>query len=262
MRQLISRVPHLIALLILCYVVLSLIPPSVWIENLGKSAMVLVVIFVASFVYFRWFRKGMHVLGSWPTPASNTWIRRYLLLLDFAPRTARTPSEVVVSLLIPCLTGLLCSLVVGTVAIARSDSEESRNSAMGLSLMILLGSVALSPVVHGLVFRLRSRYDLRSALLSLVMYVPTFIFVLTVLLHFSLFIGENDREFLSFSWFWIAATSYCGVMMCVLMVVLHRVGIDPKPAPEIVAHPLYRKAELATFMVSLSGLVAIVVLAS
>ena len=199
MRQLISRVPHLLVLLILCYVLLSLIPPSVWIENLGRSAVVLVVIFVGIFVYFRWLRKRTHVLGRWPTPASNAWIRRYPLLLDFAPRTARTPGEVVVSLLIPCLTGLLCSLVVGTVAIARSDSDESRNSAMGLSLMILLGSVALSPVVHGLAFRLRSRYDLRSALLSLVMYVPISIFVLTVSLHFGLFLGDDDMVLLSFS---------------------------------------------------------------
>ena len=261
MRQLISRVPHLIVLLILCYVVLSLIPPSVWIENLGKSAMVLVVIFVAIFLYFRWLRKRMHVLGRWPTPASNAWIRRYLSLRDFTARTARTPREVVLSLLIPCLTGLICSLVVGMVTLARSDPEDSLYSAMTMGLPILLVSVALNLALHGLVFRLRSRYELRSALLSLVMYVPISIFVLTVSLHFGLFLGDDDMALLSFSWFWIATMSYCGVMMCVLLVVLHRVGIDPKPAPEIVAHPLYRKAELATFMVSLTGLVAIVVLA-
>ena len=48
---------------------------------------------------------------------------------------------------------------------------------------MLLGLVLVNPVLHGLVFRLRTKYDLKSALLSIVMYLPMFTFAIIALLH-------------------------------------------------------------------------------
>ena len=98
MRQLKSRWPYLVLALILSYAVLSLVPPSIWADNLAVVALVLGLTGVALFAYLRWLRGRLNFLRSWPTPAANAKIRSILSLGDFSPRTARTPRQIALSL--------------------------------------------------------------------------------------------------------------------------------------------------------------------
>ncbi len=126
MKRLLSKVPHLIVLLLLAYTVGSLVPPPTWNENRITVALTLGIILIAFILYFKWLRNRLLFLNSWPTPATNSRIRHYLripLLLDYSPRKARTLKQVVFSMLLPFLTLLL--LVVAGIMASLGASEQS-----------------------------------------------------------------------------------------------------------------------------------------
>ena len=263
MRQLKSRWPYLVLALILSYAVLSLVPPSVWADNLAAVGLVLGLTGVALFAYLRWLRGRLNFLRSWPTPAANAKIRRILSLGDFSPRTARTPRQVALSLLILPLIVLLAAVVGVALALAFSGDGLTgiRETAPGMSVMFFLGAVLLGPVFHGLTFRLRARYDLRSALLSIAIYLPIFIMMMTVLFHLGWFLVVDDQDFLTISLDGMIIPTYSGALFCLLTVLLFRVGISPAPAPALTTHLMYRVSERMTFLVALTSLAIIVVLA-
>ena len=214
MRRLLSKAPHLIVLLLLVYVVVNLAPPSIWNENRTAVASVLGVVLIAFIVYFKWLRNGLSFLNSWPTPSANSRIRRYLrvlLLLDYSPRKARTLKEVAFSMLVPFLTLLLLVVAAIIASLFFGMSEDFRDVVLQSGLFILLGLVFVNPVLHGLVFRLRIKYDLKSALVSIAMYLPILTFSIIALLHFTMFVLEGDTPFLAVSWFEVILASYFGV---------------------------------------------------
>ena len=263
MQQLKSRWPYLVLALIVSYAVLNLFPPSVWADNIAAVTLVLGIAGVSLVVYFRWLRGRLGFLRSWPTPAANARFRRILSLGDFSPKTAHTPKQIALSLLIlPLITFL--AAVVG-VALAHALSGDGlagvRERVPSMSVMFFLGAVLLGPVFHGLIFRLRARYDLRSALLSIAMYLPIFIMIMTVLFHLGWLLIVDDQDFLAISLSDMFIPTYFGAMICVLTVLLFRVGIKPEPAPLLTTHRLYRMSEAATFLVSLTFLAIVVTLA-
>ena len=262
MRRLLSKVPHLIVILLLAYAVVSLVPPSVWYDSRIAVALILGIILVGFFIYFKWLRDRLSFLSSWPTPAMNSRIRRYLLLRDYSPRTARTRKQVVVSLLIPCLTILLFVTATSAASLFLPVSDRFRDVVYRSSLPLILGFILLNPVFHGLVFRLRTRYDLTNALLSIVIYLPIFIFVIIALIHLTWFFLDGETPFLSVTWSQVLLASYFGVIVCMLTVATHRVGIDPEPAPAITAHRLYQPTEIAVSLASLAGIAAVLLLAA
>ena len=202
MRRLLSKLPHLIVLLLLAYIVVSLVPPTTWNENRIAVASIVCIILIAVLLYFKWPRDRLSFVNSWPTPAANSRIRHYLrilLLLDYSPRKARTLQQVVLSMLVPFST-LLLFVVAATIAPLFFDvSDSSRDLVLRVGLPMLLGLVLVNPVLHGLVFRLRTKYDLKSALVSIVMYLPMFIFAIITLLHFSRFVLDSEAPFLAIS---------------------------------------------------------------
>ena len=260
MRQLKSRWPYLVLALLLSYTVLSLVPPTVWTDNIAAVALLLGITAVAIFVYFRWLRSRLGFLRSWPTPVANARIRRILSLGDFSPRTARTPRQIALSMLI--LSFMIVLPFSLWLTLFGTDFDGFGETASRLSVLILLGTLLLGPVFHGLAFRLRVKYDLKSGLLAILMYLPIFILLLAVLMHSFLFLVDDDLEFLTISWSDMFIPTYMGTMLCVLMVLLFRVGISPLPAPTLTTHRLYRMSEMATFLVSLAGLAIILILAS
>ena len=263
MRQLKSRWPYLVLALILSYAVLSLVPPSIWADNVAVVTLVLGLACVSLVVYFRWLRSRLNFLRSWPTPAANAKIRRILTLGDFSPRTARTPKQIVLSLLILPLIALLAAVVGVTLALAFSGDGLTgvRKTAPGMSVMFFLGAVLLGPVLHGLTFRLRARYDLKSVLLSVGMYLPIFILMMTILFHLGWYLFVDDQSFFTISLDEMIIPTYSGALFCLLTVLLFRVGIKPAPAPELTTHLTYRMSERMTFLVSLTLLATIMILA-
>ena len=265
LRRLLSKAPHLIVLLLLAYAVVSLVPPPIWNENRITVASILGIILVAFILYFKWLRNRLPFLNSWPTPATNSRIRHYLkilLLLDYSPRKARTLKQVVFSMLVPFLTLLLFVVATIMASLFFDVSDGFRDIVLRSGLFMLLGLVFVNPVLHGLVFRLRIKYDLKNALISIVIYLPTFIIAFIALLHFARFALEGETPFLSISWFEVMLASYFGAIACILLVLTHRVGLDPAPAPVITAHRFYQPTEIAISLGSLVGIATVVLLAS
>ena len=197
-----------------------------------------------------------------PSPEVNAKVRRILTLGDFSPRTARTPRQIARSLLILPLIALL-GAVAGVAqghALSGDGLTGVRERAPGMSVFFL-GAVLLGPVLHGLTFRLRARYDLRSAFLSVGMCLPIFILMMTVLFHLGWFLVVDDQYFLTISLDEMIIPTYSGALFCLLTVLLFRVGIKPASAPELTTHLIYRMSEMATFLVSLTLLAIIVILA-
>ena len=261
MKRLLSRWPHLLVIVLLAYAVVSLVPPSVWNENRMTVALILGTIAVAFILYFKWGRNRLSFLNSWPTPVINSRIRRYLLLRDYTARTARTRNQVLVSLVIPFLTLLLLVTAASAASLLLSVSDRFLGVVYSVSPLFLLGAVFLNPVFHGLVFRLRARYDLRNALLSMVIYLPIFVFALTALIHLATFFRDDEAPFLSISWFEISLAGYFGAIACILTVATHRVGIDPEPAPAITSQRFYQRTEMAISLGSLTGIAIFALLA-
>lgn len=262
MKRLLSKWPHLLVIALLTYAVVSLAPPSVWNENRIAVALIVSIIAVGFILYFKWLRNRLSFLNSWPTPVINSRIRRYLLLRDYTARTARTRNQVLVSLLIPFLTFLLLAAAASAAFLLIPVSDRFREVFYSVSLPLLLGGLFLNPVFHGLVFRLRSRYDLRNSLLSMVIYLPIFVFAFAALLHLSRFFRDNEAPLLSISWFEVLLAGYFGAIACILTVATHRVGIDPEPAPAITAQRSYQRTEVAISLGSLTGIAIFALLAS
>ena len=265
MSRLLSKAPHLIVLLFLAYTVVSLVPPSTWNENRITVASILGIILIAFILYFKWLRNRLLFLNSWPTPATNSRIRHYLrilLLLDYSPRKARTLKQVVFSMLLPFLTLLLLVVAAIMASLFFDVSDGFRDIVLRSGLPMLLGSVFVYPALHGLVFRLRIKYDLKNALISIVIYLPMLTFAMIALLHFSMFVLDGETPFLAISWFEVMLASYFGAIACILPVLTHRVGLDPAPAPVITTHRFYQPTEIALSMGSLVGIATVVLLAS
>ncbi|MCY4530423.1 MAG: hypothetical protein OXD46_15510 [Chloroflexi bacterium] len=262
MRRLFSKVPYLIATVLLAYAVVSLVPPSVWSENRMTVALILGAVAVAFILYFKWGRNRLSFLNTWPTPVISSQIHRYLLLRDYTPRTARTRNQVLASLLIPFLTFLLLLTVTGAASLTLHVSDRFREVVYSAGLPLLLGCLFLNPVLHGLVFRLRARYDVRNALLSMVIYLPILVFALTALIHLTMFFRDDETPFLSILWFEVSLASYFGAIVCILVVVTHRIGIGPEPAPAMISHRYYRRTEIGVSLASLIGVAIILLIAS
>ncbi len=265
MKRLLTKVPHLIVLLLLAYAVVSLVPPSFWNENRIAAALFLGIIVIALILYFKRLRNRLYFLNNWPTPATNSRIRhflRILLLLDYSPRKARTLEQVLISLLVPFLTLLLVIVAGISASLFFPVSDSFRDIVFRSGLPLLLGLVFLNPVLHGLVFRLRTKYDLKNALISIVIYLPMFTFAIIALLHFARFALEGETQFLAISWFEVMLASYFGSIACILLVLTHRVGLDPAPAPVITTHRFYQPTEIAISLGSLVAIATMVLLAS
>lgn len=262
MRRLLSKVPYLVVILLLAYAAASLVPRTVWNENRVVVGLILGTMIIGFLIYFKWLSNRMSFLTSWPNPASNSRIRRYLLLRDYTARTARTRNQIVVSLLIPFVALLLFVTATGAASLFLPVSDSFSEALFSSSLPFILGAVFLNPVFHCMVFRLRLRYDLTNALLSIVVYLPIFIFVITALLHLYHFFRSDGTPFLSISWFEVSLASYFGAIICILTVVTHRIGFSPEPAPAMISHRYYQWTEVGVSLASLIGVAIILLLAS
>ena len=258
MRLLKAKWPHLILALIVVYAVLSLFPPAMWSDNIATAAVILGIILVSVLAYLRWLRNRLHFLHAWPAPEVNAKVRLFLSLGNFSPRTARTPKQIVLSMLITPL--IVLPITLAMVLIGTGPEDFSQTTSM-FTVSILLGTLLLGPVFHGLIFRLRIRYNLTNALLSLLMYLPVVIIMIGAMLHMSLALLDRELDSFSISVDGLLLPGYFGVLMCVLTVLLYRVGIQPAPAPSLITHRLYRMTELTVSLVSYAVLAVVALIA-
>ena len=241
---------------------------TLWLTILSGSwiiSLVVVVLFLSLALLFldKAFGDKLPFLSTWPTPAANSSIRHYLSVLalrDYSPRTATTHKQVAISLLIAPLSLLAIVAAMYTAALFSPLSERAEDWGRSFR-WISLGMSLFYLAFHGLVFRLRVKYDLKSALLALAIHSP--MVTLAVMAWWTLFMpfardGETFR--ISSSTVWV--TLFFGIFMTALATLLYRVGITPAPAPAFTAHPLYRRIEIAVSIASLAAIATIMLFAS
>ena len=203
-------------------------------------------------------RERVEIARMW---AIRKNVFRTLLLRDYTARTARTQKQVVLSLLLPVIYVLLFGAAASMISIFFPGSARISDSLFRSALFMLGGMAVLNPVFHGLVFRLRAKYDLKNALRAIVIYMPICIFVTTVLVHSMLALSDGETPFFAITWFEIIIACYFGAIMCILPVLAHRVGFNAEPAPAITDHRLYRQTERAISLGSLLGISILLLLA-
>ena len=241
---------------------------TLWLTILSGSwiiSLVVVVLFLPLALLFldKAFGDKLPFLSTWPTPAANSRIRHYLSVLalrDYSPRTARTHKQVAISLLIAPLSLLAIVAAMYTAALFFPLSERAEDWGRSFR-WISLGMSLYYLAFHGLVFRLRVKYDLKSALLAIAIHSP--MVTLAIMAWWALLMPfAREGETFRVSWFTVWVTLFFGIFMTALLTLLHRVGITPAPAPAFTAHPLYRRIEIAASIVSLAAIATIMLFAS
>ena len=182
-------------------------------------------------------------------------------LNKYSALKVRTRSEVAIGLLLPCLVQILFFGVAIIVSFVFSFSEIFREVLVKFLLIMLFTAVFMNPVLLGMTFRLRRKYDLRSVLLATAIYWPIFIFVLTSFIHFLSVLFDDDTPILAISGSRLFVGSCIGTGVCIFVVLVNLLGSARVPAPSIVAHRKYRLTEMGVSLISLISIGTLLLLA-
>ena len=182
-------------------------------------------------------------------------------LNKYSALKVRTKSEVAIALLLPCIGSILFFAVVMVVSFVFSLSELFREAFVRSAVIMLLGPAFVTPVLLGMTFRLRRKYDLRSVLLATAIYWPIFIFVMTSVIHFISILLGDDKPILAISEASLFIASYAGTGLCIFVVLVNLLSSARVPAPSIVAHRNYRLTEMGVSLTSLIGIGVLLLLA-
>ena len=185
-----------------------------------------------------------------------------LLMRDYSAGRARTPKQVIGSLLIPFLTIALLMAAVGAVSFFLPVSDTFRDAVYTSGRIMLIGCVFFYPVYHGLAFRIRIKRDFRNALASVALYFPILAFASIAYMHLILVLSDGDKPILTFSWFEIFLAAYFCTAICIFTLLTYRIRSAWAPAPAMTAHPYYQRTENAVSLGSLFGVVTVILLAS
>ena len=263
LKRMLSRGAFIFLVILVGYFLVS----TLWLTILSGIwiiSLVVVVLFLPLALPFvdKAFGDRLPFLSTWPNPAANSRIRHYLSVLalrDYSPKTASTHKQVAVSLLIAPLSLLAIIAAMYTAALFFPLSEFGENLGRTL-LWTSLGMSLFYLTLHGLVFRLRVKYDVKSALLAIAIHSP--MVILAVMTWMLLMPFAREGEAFRVSWFTVWFTFIFGIVMTALLTLLYRVGITPAPAPAFTAHPLYRRIEIAVSIASLAAIGTIMLFAS
>ena len=182
-------------------------------------------------------------------------------LNKYSALKVRTKSEVAIALLLPCFGQILFLGMVIVLSFVFSFSEIFRDVLVKFLLIMLFTAVFMNPVLLGMSFRLRRKYDLRSVLLATAIYWPIFIFVTTSYIHFVSVLFDDDKLFLAISEVSLYIAFYFGTGICIFLVLVNLLSSARVPAPSIAANRNYRLAEMGVSLISLFGLGALLLLA-
>ena len=262
--KVLSRGATILFVILGIYILLSILSLTIPSGNWFLSLVVVVIVLAFALPFLdKAFGDKLLFLRTWPTPAANSRIRHYLSVLalrDYSPRTATTHKQVAISLLIAPLSLLAIVAAMYTTALFSPLSERAEDWGRSFR-WISLGMSLFYLAFHGLVFRLRVKYDLKSALLALAIHSP--MVTLAVMAWWTLlmpFARDGETFRISSSTVWV--TLFFGIFMTALATLLYRVGLTPAPAPTFTAHPLYRCIEIAVSIASLAAIATIMLFAS
>ena len=159
-----------------------------------------------------------------------------------------------------CLAARVC---VSATPLAESDFAIA---LYGSLLALFLIYVPLSPAVYGMIFRLRARRGLRSALIAIAVYAPIFglaanasLIALSSLAPFA--DGGDGASAVSFDWTTLAPVM--GIVASALTALAYRTGkAAPAPPPAITARRFYAPIEITASIAALVCVLSVPILVS
>ena len=170
---------------------------------------------------------------------------------------------------------LLCTFAFGAVCLAArvcvsatALSESDFAIALyGSLLMLFLAYVLLSPAVYGMIFRLRARRGLRSALIAIAVYAPIFGLAANAMIIAALALapfadgGEGASAVPLGDWAPFALAM--GVIASALTALAYLIAkAAPAPPPAITASRFYAPTETAAAIAALVCVLSVPILAS
>ena len=179
--------------------------------------------------------------------------------MRYSARKAQTNGEVAASLLLP---GLWMTMVLGVAFIVCSfvdDAERFREAIINTGAILLPTTAFVHPLIAGMTFRLRLRYDLRSVLLAIAIYWPIYVFVIASLFHVNLVL-LNGKPASDISEVSLIFGSLAAILMCIFPVLMCLSTSSRIPAPSIAAHRYFRQAEIGLCLTALLGIGTILLL--
>ena len=173
---------------------------------------------------------------------------------------AQTNGEVTGSLLIPWLVPAIFTGIALAASPFVADTDRFREIFVNTGLISLMVTTSVLPLLAGMTFRLRRRYDLRSVMLAIAVYWPIYAFAIASLFHFT-FVLFNGEPVLAISDGSLFIAPYGAAAFCILPVLMCLSRSSRVPAPAFATHRYFRRAEMGLSIIAIIGVGIMLLLA-
>ena len=195
------------------------------------------------------FGDKFSFLRTWPTSTINARIRHLLRLTGWNtsfnnPQTGR---KVAVSIFWVFSIFLILLAIAGLRLLLGRTVSDTLASLLGTTFMASAGMAAS----HFMSLRLGTKYDYRSALLALAIYVPIFMMAISAYIVWDAII--DDDPFRIRRDFFLQFVCGFGVILTVVMLLLCFLRKPVGPAPAFTANSQYQRAEITVSVASLAA---------
>ena len=255
-----SRAAFIVAAILVAYLIFSAL--SLFIGRGNWILILLTVLIVLAFAIpflDKAFGDKLPFLSNWPTTSINGRIRRILGLRFLGGGNSfnnpQTGKQVAVNTLWAfSIFVFLLAVVVIRLLLSRPVSDLLANM-LGTAFMLSTTFAALQFIA----IRLNKKYDLKSVLLAIAIYAP----IIMLAISASIVWGEliDDDPFRIRRGLFLFMCCFA-IVMTTMITLLDGVRKSANPNPQFTAHPIYRRAEITTSLVSLATVVIVFLLSS
>ena len=253
-----SRAAIIVAVIVVGYFILAALSVGIqtrsWILLSAVAALILVFGLPS---LDKAFGDKLSFLRTWPTSTINARIRRILgPMFGFLGTSTffsnpQTGKQVALNMIWVFLIFLILLAISGARLLFGRPVSDTLASLLGTTFMASLGMAAL----QFMSLRLGTKYDYRSFLLTLAIYLPIFMMAITTSIVWNAII--DDDPFRIRRDFFLQFVCGFGIILTVAMLLLRFLRRPAGPAAAFSANPRFQRAEMAVSVASLAG-VAIV----
>ena len=258
-----SRVALIIAVIFVGYFILSAL--SLGIQGGSLILLPVVTVLVLAFglpFLFKAFGEKFSFLRTWPTSSINARIRRILGLRfgflggNTSFNNPQTGKQVAVNIIWAFSLFLILLAIAGVrLLLGRTVSDTLAN---------LLGTVFMASFAMAafqfMSLRLSTKYDFRSVLLTIAIYVPIVMLAISTSIVWDAII--DDEPFRIRRGFFLTFVCGFGVISTVGTLLLHGLRKPVASAPAFAANPQFQRAEIAVSVASLAAVAFIFFISS
>ena len=255
-----SRAALIIAAILVAYFIFSFL--SLGIRSSDWILILLTVVIILAFAIpflDKAFGDKLPFLSQWPTRPINARIRRILGFRFLGGgnsfNNAQTGKQVAVNTLWASSLFIIILAIVSIRLLLGRPVSDALANLLGTAFM---GSCSLA-VLQFLAIRLNMKYDLKSALLAIIIYVPIIMVAFSITL---VWFGIIDDGTFRIERFLFLSMCCFIIIITTLITLLHGIRKPAAPTPAFTTHPLYRRAEVAVSVVSFFAVAILFMLSS